>query len=158
MPQNVGNILRTAMATNSVVHIIGPIKFEIDDKSLQRVGMDYIKEAKYVLYRDYEEFEQMHRNAVIYYVTRYSSKLYTSFDFSNRCENLYFMFGNESTWIDKRLLKSHLNFCLRIPMMANARSLNLSNSVAIVLYEVLRQQKFSELATIEIIKGEHTLD
>lgn len=158
MPQNVGNILRTAMATNSIVHIIGPIKFEIDDKSVQRVGMDYLKEAKYVLYKNYEEFEQMHRNEIIYYVTRYSSKLYTAFDFSNKFGNMYFMFGNESTGIDKRLLKSNLNLCMRIPMMANARSLNLSNSVAIILYEVLRQQKFSELATIEIIKGEHTLD
>lgn len=158
MPQNVGNILRTAMATNSIVHIIGPIKFEIDDKSLKRVGMDYLKESKYVLYKNYDEFEKKHRNITIYYVTRYSSKSYTSFDYSKNLDDIFFMFGNESTGIDKEILKNHLDLCLRIPMMPNARSLNLSNSVAIIVYEVLRQQKFSELATVEIIKGEHMLD
>lgn len=152
IPQNTGNILRTAMATNSKVHIIGPIPFSLDDKSLKRAGMDYIKEADYILYNSYEEFVTKNKDIKIYYITKYGDKTYTEVDFSNPLEDTYIMFGRESTGIDKDILSANKEYTLRIPMLSTARSLNLSNSVAIVLYEVLRQKKFVGLATKDMIK------
>ncbi len=158
MPQNVGNILRTAMATGSIVDIIGPLPFSLDDKSLKRVGMDYLLEAKYIVYRDFDEFEKTHQKSNIFYVTRYSHVPYTTPKYNLTNEDLFIMFGNESTGIDKDILKRNYDKTVRIPMMPNARSLNLSNSVAIVVYEVLRQKGFPDLATSDVIKGGHTID
>ena len=152
IPQNTGNILRTAMATNSFVHIIGPIPFDISDKALQRAGMDYIKEAKFDYYDSYEEFVKKFNNKKIYYVTKYGTNVYSQVDFSDQLEDVYIMFGRESTGIDKEILSAHKETTLRIPMLSTARSLNLSNAVAIVVYDVLRQQKFPELASFDMIK------
>ncbi len=152
IPQNTGNILRTAMATNSVVHIIGPIPFSLDDKSLKRAGMDYISDAHYIIYDSYEDFVEQNQNIEIYYITKYGEKTYTEVDFSDPIEDVYVMFGRESTGIDKQILSEHKDHTLRIPMLSTARSLNLSNSVAIVLYEILRQKKFVGLATKDMIK------
>ena len=152
IPQNTGNILRTAMATNSMVHIIGPIPFDISDKALQRAGMDYIKEAKFDYYDSYEEFNEKFKNKKIYYVTKYGTNIYSQVDFSDQLEDVYVMFGRESTGIDKEILSAHKETTLRIPMMSTARSLNLSNAVAIVVYDILRQQKFPELASFDMIK------
>ena len=152
IPQNTGNILRTAMATNSYVHIIGPIPFSIDDKSLKRAGMDYIKDAKFDYYDSYEEFEKKFKDKTIYYITKYGHFTYSEVDFSNPIEDVYVMFGRESTGIDKDILKSHLETTLRIPMISTARSLNLSNAVAVVVYEILRQKKFNGLAIKDMIK------
>ena len=152
IPQNTGNILRTAMATNSIVHIIGPIPFSLDDKSLKRAGMDYISNAHYILYNSYEEFLEKYPNKDIYYITKYGDKTYVEVDFSDPIEDTWIMFGRESTGIDKEILSAHKERTLRIPMLSTARSLNLSNSVAIVLYEVLRQKKFVGLATKDMIK------
>ena len=152
IPQNTGNILRTAMATNSYVHIIGPIPFDISDKALQRAGMDYIKDAKFDYYDSYEQFNEKFKNRKIYYVTKYGQNVYSSVDFSDRVEDVYVMFGRESTGIDKEILSTHKETTIRIPMMSTARSLNLSNAVAIVTYEILRQQNFPDLATFDMIK------
>ncbi len=152
IPQNTGNILRTAMATNSTVHIIGPIPFSLDDKSLKRAGMDYISNANYMLYNSYDEFLAKHSDKEIYYITKYGDKTYTEVDYSNPIDDTYIMFGRESTGIDKDILTKHKDHTLRIPMLSTARSLNLSNSVAIVLYEILRQKKFVGLATKDMIK------
>lgn len=152
IPQNTGNILRTAMATNSVVHIIGPIPFDISDKALQRAGMDYIKDAKFDYFDSYEEFLEKYRTKKIFYVTKYGVNVYSKVDFSNPLDDVYVMFGRESTGIDKGILKAHKEMTIRIPMMSTARSLNLSNSVAIVAYEILRQQNFPNLATFDMIK------
>ena len=152
IPQNTGNILRTAMATNSFVHLIGPIPFDISDKALQRAGMDYIKEAKYDYYDSYEEFVKKFGDKKIYYVTKYGTNVYSQVDFSDQLEDVYVMFGRESTGIDKAILSAHKETTLRIPMLSTARSLNLSNSVAIVVYDILRQQKFPELASFDMIK------
>ena len=152
IPQNTGNILRTAMATNSMVHIIGPIPFELSDKSLKRAGMDYLKDAKYEYYSSYEEFVEKFPNQEIYYVTKYGTHLYCEELFTDSTKDVYVMFGRESTGIDKEILKEHKEYTLRIPMLSTARSLNLSNSVAIVLYEILRQKKFVGLATKDMIK------
>lgn len=152
IPQNTGNILRTAMATNSVVHIIGPLPFELSDKALKRAGMDYLKDAKYDYYSSYEEFNEKFKDKKIYYVTKYGTKLYSDDLFSDPTEDVYVMFGRESTGIDKTILHEHREDTLRIPMLSTARSLNLSNAVAVVVYEILRQQKYPTLATFDMIK------
>jgi len=152
IPQNTGNILRTAMATNSQVHIIGPLPFELSDKSLKRAGMDYLKDAKYDYYDSYEEFAEKFKDKTIYYVTKYGVNLYNKVDFSDPVEDAYVMFGRESTGIDKEILSSHKDTTIRIPMISTARSLNLSNAVAIVVYDILRQKNFPSLASFDMIK------
>ena len=151
IPQNTGNILRTAMATNSMVHIIGPLPFELSDKALKRAGMDYLLEAKYIYYENYAEFAEKHKDKKIYYVTKYGVNVYSEVDFSDTVDDVYVMFGRESTGIDKEILSKNKEFTLRIPMLSTARSLNLSNAVAIVVYDILRQQKFPSLATFDMI-------
>ena len=150
-PGNVGNIIRTCMASEARLYIIGPLTFSLTTKELQRAGMDYIKESDFVLYKDFNEFIKDFKD------NRYSNKVYSSFDYSKIEDDIYFMFGRESTGIPHEILKENLNKCLRIPMAISARSLNLGNSVAIVLYECLRQRKFYGLATYETIKGEDFL-
>lgn len=152
-PQNTGNIMRTCVAIHATLHIIGPLSFSIDSKDLKRVGMDYIDDLKMFYYQDYEDFINKNPNALTYYVTRYSDKVYSSFDFSDPIKDIFIMFGRESTGIPHDILRSHPDHLLRIPMVPEARSLNLSNCVAIVAYEILRQQKFINLSTSEAIKG-----
>lgn len=157
-PGNVGNIIRTCMASEAKLFIIGPLTFSLTEKELQRAGMDYIKESDFVIYKDYDEFLKDFSDKNIYYVTRYSNKVYSSFDYSNIEEDIYFMFGRESTGIPHDILKENIDKTCRIPMTISARSLNLSNCVALVLYECLRQRKFYGLATYETIKGENFLE
>ena len=152
-PQNTGNIMRTCVAIHATLHIIGPITFSVENKDLQRVGLDYIDDLKMDFYPTYEDFIKLHSNANIYYVTRYAKKVYSTYDLSNQCEDIYLMFGRESTGIPHDILKAHQDRLMRIPMVPEARSLNLSNCVALVTYEVLRQQNFPNLATEEAIKG-----
>jgi tRNA (cytidine/uridine-2'-O-)-methyltransferase len=157
IPQNTGNIIRTAMATNCKVHLIKPLGFSLDEKSFLRAGMDYIKEVDIEMYESYEDFKKKHLHDKIFYVTRYASKTYSSYDLSSLSEDYYFMFGKESTGIPHEILLEHQDALMRIPMVMSARSLNLSNSVAIVIYEACRQQEFFDLSTIEAIKGEDFL-
>ena len=152
-PQNTGNIMRTCVAIHATLHIIGPITFSVEDKDLQRVGMDYIDDLKMRFYPKYEDFVKENETANIYYVTRYARTVYSSYDFSKTIEDVYLMFGRESTGIPHDILREHEDRLMRIPMVPEARSLNLSNCVALVAYEVLRQQNFPNLATEEAIKG-----
>lgn len=156
-PANVGNIMRTCMATDVKLYIIGPLTFELNDKSLKRAGMDYIKESDFKIFKDLDEAMNYFKDETIYYVTRYSKNVYSSFDYSDIVHDIYFMFGRESTGIPHDLLRANIDKTIRIPMVPSARSLNLSNSVAIVLFEALRQQKFFNLSTQELIKGEDFL-
>ena len=156
-PQNTGNIMRTCVAIHATLHIIGPLTFSIDSKDLKRVGMDYIDDLKMFYYPTYEDFLKEHQNKDVYYVTRYSKQVYSSFDFSDPVKDIFIMFGRESTGIPHDILRSHHDRLLRIPMVPEARSLNLSNCVAILAYEILRQQKFIGLSTAEAIKGEDFL-
>ena len=156
-PQNTGNIMRTCVAINAVLDIIGPITFSIENKDLKRVGMDYIDDLKMNYFSTYEEFLKAYPNQDIYYVTRYSNKVYSTFDFKDVSKDVFVMFGRESTGIPHDILRSHPDRLLRLPMVPNARSLNLSNCVAVVAYEILRQQNFYNLATHEAIKGEDFL-
>jgi tRNA (cytidine/uridine-2'-O-)-methyltransferase len=157
-PANLGNIMRTCVATSTKLFIIGPLSFEFDDKSLKRAGMDYISELDFKYYKDYEEFTLDFQNKNIFYVTRYSKNIYSLMDYKDITSEIYFMFGRESTGIPHDILRNNISKTVRIPMTPSARSLNLSNSVAIVLYEALRQQNFRGLATQEEIKGNDFLE
>ena len=157
-PQNTGNIMRTCVAIHATLHIIGPLSFSIDSKDLKRVGMDYIDDLKMFFYETYEDFLKEHKNEDVYYVTRYSQKVYSTFDFSDEVKDYYIMFGRESTGIPHEILNEHPDRLLRLPMVPEARSLNLSNCVAILAYEILRQQNFPGLSTSEAIKGEDFLE
>ena len=141
IPGNTGNIMRTCVATKTKLHLIKPLGFIIDDAHLKRSGVNYIDKLDYEIYENFEDFKSKNEGEY-YYFTRYGRKPHTEFDFSNKDKNIYLIFGKESTGIPKEILKNDLNHCMRIPMTDNVRALNLSNSAAIAIYEVLRQQKY----------------
>jgi len=157
IPQNTGNIMRTCAATGAVLHIIGPLPFSIDADSLKRSGMDYMQNLDFHYYKNYEDFVSTHKDADLYYVTRYGEKAPSMFEFNDSLHEYFLMFGRESTGIPKEILSVHIDHCMRLPMKPFARSLNLSNCVAIVVYEVLRQLDYLDLATRDFLKGEDYL-
>ena len=144
IPQNTGNIMRTCVATNSKLHLIKPLGFSMDEKDIKRSGVNYIDKCEYHIYENMEDFYSKN-TGTFYYLTRYGHKPHTSFDYSDSNENIYFVFGKESTGIDPKYLKDHLDHCMRMPMTNNVRALNLSNTVAIMTYEALRQQNYNDL-------------
>mgnify|MGYP002644035261 CR=1 FL=1 len=158
IPQNKGNIMRTCVATNTKLHLIKPLGFSIDDAHLKRSGVNYIDKLDLEVYESFEEFRSKNPGEY-YFFTRYGHKPHTSFDFTNKeNKNLYFIFGKESTGIPKEILKDSLDRCMRIPMTANVRALNVSNSVAIAIYEALRQQDYNDLLREEPHKGADYLE
>lgn len=144
IPGNTGNIMRTCVATNSKLHLIKPLGFSLDEKYIRRSGVNYIDKCDYTVYENIEDFYSKN-DGVFYYLTRYGHKTPTEFDFSNSEENIYFVFGKESTGIPPKYLKPHIENCMRLPMTDNVRALNLSNTVAIMVYEALRQQNYNDL-------------
>ena len=157
IPQNTGNIMRTCVATDSILHLIKPYGFILNDSTIKRSGVNYIDKLKYFEYEDWEDFKNKNKGTY-YYFTRYGHKPHTSFDYSNSNENIYLIFGKESTGIPKEILKDDLEHCMRIPMTINVRSLNLSNCVAICTYEALRQQNYNDLLREEPHKGSDYLE
>lgn len=157
IPQNTGNIMRTCVATNSKLHLIKPLGFKLDDKNVKRSAVNYFENLIYEVYENYEDFKSKNKGTY-YYLTRYGKKPHTSFDYSNKNENIYLIFGKESTGIPKEILKNDLEHCMRIPMTDKVRALNVSNSVAIMVYEVLRQQDYNDLLRSEPFKGEDYLE
>lgn len=157
IPQNTGNIMRTCAGTGTKLHLIEPLGFSLDEKYIKRSAVNYLEYCDYTVYKNFEEF-QSQNTGTYYYLTRYGKKPHTSFDYSNPEESIYLIFGKESTGIPREILKRDLEHCMRIPMNANIRALNLSNSVAIMLYEVLRQQNYPGLLTTEPFKGENYLE
>ena len=151
IPGNTGNIMRTCVATDSKLHLILPLGFSLDDKHMKRSGLDYLKYLNYEVYEDYEDFKSKN-DGVYYYLTRYGDKPHTTFDYSNPDENIYLIFGKESTGIPKEILGDNLDRCMRIPMTNKTRALNLSNCAAIMVYEVLRQQNYNKLLKEEPLK------
>ena len=144
IPGNTGNIMRTCVATGTKLHLIEPLGFSLDESHLRRSGVNYIDKLEYNVYKNFDEFKEKNKGTY-YYFTRYGHKPHTSFDYSNKEEEIYLIFGKESTGIPKELLREDLDHCMRIPMSDNVRSLNLSNCAAIVVYEVLRQQNYRDL-------------
>ncbi len=157
IPQNTGNIMRTCVATGSKLHLIKPLGFSLDEKSIKRSGANYIDKLNYEVYENYEDFKSKNKGTY-YFFTRYGKKPHSDFDYSNKDENIYLIFGKESSGIDKKILKDNLDHCMRIPMTEDVRSLNLSNCVAIVVYEALRQQNYNDLIRHEVQKGENFLE
>ena len=149
IPQNTGNIARTCAATGSILHLIEPMGFSLADKYLKRAGLDYWHLMEYHVYRDLEVFLQQHKNIRAHFASTKAPRGYHEAEFM---DGDYLFFGCETRGLPENLLEKAYDRCIRIPMRQEARSLNLSNSVAIVLYEALRQNEFSGLKT----KGELT--
>ena len=144
IPGNTRNIMRTCVATNTKLHLIKPLGFSLDEKYIKRSGVNYIEKCNYEVYENIDDFFNKNKGTY-YFLTRYGKKPHTSFDYSNKDENIYFIFGKESTGIPTNILKPYLDYCMRMPMTDNVRALNLSNTVAIMVYEALRQQDYRDL-------------
>jgi tRNA (cytidine/uridine-2'-O-)-methyltransferase len=142
IPQNTGNIARTCAATGAALHIIKPMGFEIDDKKLKRAGLDYWHLLDITYYENEEEFFERNKGEAIYYFSTKAPRAYTEIEYPER---VFLMFGRETRGLPEELLQKNPETTVRIPMLPNLRSLNLSNSAAIAVYEVLRQRDFSEL-------------
>ena len=142
MPANTGNIGRTCVATNTRLHLIEPLGFKINEKSLKRAGLDYWDKLDVTVYCDFGDFLEKNPGARIYMATTKAGKVYTEVEYGPED---YLMFGPESRGIPEEILVEYEETCIRIPMESAIRSLNLSNSVAVVLYEGLRQQSFASM-------------
>ena len=141
---NTGNIGRTCVATGCSLHLIKPLGFELDDKHLRRAGMDYWKELDLHVYENYEDFLAKNPGAKIYYATTKAHRCYTDVSYPDGC---FIMFGKESAGIPEEIHVDNEETCVRIPMLGDTRSLNLSNSAAIMVYEYLRQRDFAGMRT-----------
>ncbi len=145
MPLNTGNIGRTCVATNTRLHLIEPLGFKLNEKAIRRAGLDYWDKLDVTVYCDYQDFLDKNPGAKIYMATTKAKHVYTDVRYEPDC---YIMFGKESAGIPEEILVENEETCVRIPMWGDIRSLNLANSVAIVLYEALRQNGF-EAMTME---------
>lgn len=144
IPQNTGNISRTCAATGMRLHIIEPIGFDLSEKAVRRAGLDYWKYLDITVYPDYNDFLSKNSGSFFYCTTK-GKQIYSDADLTDA--DLYLVFGKETRGLPESLLKANYDRCIRIPMIDDARSLNLSNSVAIIGYEALRQQNFLTLKT-----------
>ena len=141
-PANTGNIGRTCVATGTRLHLIEPLGFRLGEKEIRRAGMDYWKDLDVTLYLDYGDFQEKNPGARIYYA---STKAPQTYDQISYREDDFLLFGKESAGIPEEILLENQETAIRIPMMEDIRSLNLSNSVAVILYEALRQQGFAQM-------------
>ncbi|MBQ9328424.1 MAG: tRNA (uridine(34)/cytosine(34)/5-carboxymethylaminomethyluridine(34)-2'-O)-methyltransferase TrmL [Solobacterium sp.] len=150
IPQNTGNIIRSCAAFHAKLHLIEPLGFYLDEAHLRRAGMDYRDLVNVEVHSSWEEFVSGHPGEY-YFTTRYGDKVPDSFSYSMEQE-IYFVFGKESTGIPKEILRANRERCIRIPMAEDARCLNVSNTVAIVLYEAVRQMNYEGLSAFEQLK------
>ena len=142
IPQNTGNIGRTCVATNTKLHLIEPLGFDINEKAVKHAGLDYWPSLEKEIYSSYVDFRNKNPKAKVYMATTKAGKVYTEAEFEADC---FIMFGKESKGIPEEILIENQDNCVRIPMVGETRSLNLSNSVAIILYEALRQNSFESM-------------
>ncbi|MBE6701859.1 MAG: tRNA (uridine(34)/cytosine(34)/5-carboxymethylaminomethyluridine(34)-2'-O)-methyltransferase TrmL [Ruminococcaceae bacterium] len=142
IPQNTGNIARTCAATGASLHLIRPMGFTVDDKKLKRAGLDYWDKLDITYYDGLDDFYSKHPDVNIYYFTTKGKRIYTEVAYP---DEVFIMFGKESAGLPEELLYQHPEEAVRIPMRAHLRSLNLSNSVAIAVFEILRQHNFAGL-------------
>lgn len=150
IPQNAGNIIRTCMATNTKLYMVKPLGFVLDDKHFKRAGMDYIKDADFTIVESSEEIYEANKDKKFFFASTKSPQKYTDVTYPEDC---FIVFGKESFGLRESLLQKHLDSCIKIPMVENARSLNLSNSVAIILFEALRQNNFPHLKQTGALTG-----
>ncbi|MDE6182741.1 MAG: tRNA (cytidine(34)-2'-O)-methyltransferase [Eubacteriales bacterium] len=144
IPMNTGNIGRTCVATGTKLHLIKPLGFDISDKALKRSGLDYWKDLDVTYYENFDHFLEINKNAKIFMATTKAKKTYADVSYSS---NDFIMFGKESAGIPEDILLKYKETCVRIPMLSEYRSLNLSNAVAIILFEALKQNNFYNLLT-----------
>ena len=142
IPQNAGNIVRTCAATGCKLHMVKPLGFELDDKKYKRAGLDYFPLSSINLYDSFQEVLDQNLEAVFYFASTKSKRTYADVSYPDGC---FVVFGKESYGLREDLLKANYDNCIRVPMKEDARSLNLSNTVAIITYEALRQQNFPDL-------------
>ncbi|MFS0638576.1 tRNA (uridine(34)/cytosine(34)/5-carboxymethylaminomethyluridine(34)-2'-O)-methyltransferase TrmL [Mesobacillus foraminis] len=145
IPSNTGNIARTCAGTGTTLHLIRPLGFSTDDKMLKRAGLDYWEFVNVVYHDSLDDFFTNNSDGEFFYLTKFGEKPHTTFDYSNVDKDYYFIFGRETTGLPKDLIAENMERCLRIPMNENIRSLNLSNTAAILIYEALRQQDYPNL-------------
>lgn len=145
IPANTGNIARTCAATGTTLHLIRPLGFSTDDKMLKRAGLDYWEFVTVVYYDSLDEFFEKNEGGEFFYLTKFGQKPHSSFDYSDKNKDYYFVFGKETTGLPKEVRENNKDRALRIPMNENVRSLNLSNTAAILIYEALRQQDYLDL-------------
>ena len=150
IPQNAGNIVRTCAAIGAKLYMVKPLGFIMDDKHFKRAGLDYFDLANVEVVESFEEVYEKNKDKTFYFASTKSKHTYTEVSYPEDC---FIVFGKESFGLRESLLKEHYETCIRIPMIGNARSLNLSNSVAIIVYEALRQNKFFELKEFGELTG-----
>jgi len=145
IPANTGNIARTCAGTGTKLHLIEPLGFSTDDKMLKRAGLDYWEFVDIHYHDGIEALFASFPDAEFYFITKFGTKPYSTFDFSDESKDHFFVFGKETTGLPNEIIESRPEQCLRIPMNGNIRSLNLSNTASILIYEALRQQNFPGL-------------
>ena len=150
IPQNAGNIIRTCAVTGCKLYMVKPLGFSLDDKHYKRAGLDYFDKSNIVLVDNFDELKKLLGDMPMYFATTKASKTYCDVSYNGDCA---ICFGRESYGIREDILKANYDNCIRIPMMPNLRSLNLSNSVAIIVYEALRQNKFAGLEEKGFLTG-----
>lgn len=145
IPANTGNIARSCAGTGVKLHLIRPLGFSTDDKMLKRAGLDYWEHVDLTYYDSLQELFDRYVEGSFYYITKFGTKTYSSFDYSDPEKDYFFVFGQETKGLPKELIEQNSETCLRIPMNSHIRSLNLSNTASILMYEALRQQGFPGL-------------
>ncbi len=152
IPSNTGNIARTCSIIDASLHLVHPLGFDISEKAVKRAGLDYWDELKLFEYQSFYEIKEKYQNGEFYYCTTKGAKVHSDMDFTyfkecgdNKEKDIFLVFGKETKGLPEELLKDNYDYCIRIPMKYNKRSLNLSNSVAIIAYEVLRQFDYKNL-------------
>lgn len=145
IPSNTGNIARTCAATKTILHLVRPLGFSTDDKALKRAGLDYWVHVDVHYYDSLDELFQKYPDGKYFYLTKHGEKPHTSFDYSDPNESYFFVFGRETKGLPPEVIEANKETCLRLPMTEVMRSLNLSNTAAIMVYEALRQQNYPGL-------------
>lgn len=145
IPANTGNIARTCAGTGVKLHLVRPLGFSTDDKMLKRAGLDYWGHVDITYYDGINELLSTYPEAQFYFLTKHGKKSYSAFDYSDQSADIFFVFGKETSGLPEEVLKENSERCIRIPMNENIRSLNLSNTAAVLIYEALRQQAFPGL-------------
>ncbi|KGA96087.1 RNA methyltransferase [Alkalihalobacillus alcalophilus ATCC 27647 = CGMCC 1.3604] len=146
IPANTGNIARTCVGTNTTLHLIRPLGFSTEDKMLKRAGCDYWPDVKINYYDSLDELFTTYSQGEFYFIETFGTKNYSEFDYTDEQKDHFFIFGRETTGIPREIIEQHKDRCFRIPQTDKIRSLNLSNTAAIIIYEAIRQQGFKGLS------------
>ena len=159
IPQNTGNIMRTCAGTDTVLHLIEPLGFKMDEKHLVRAAVNYVPNVDFIIYKNWEDFLEKNPNGKKYFLTRYGQKTPHELKLDDPDETYYFIIGKESTGVPKEILREYFDDCIRIPTNDKIRSLNISNVAAVCIFEALRQQDYNDLSRYEpeTLKGKDWL-